>query len=77
MVVISNHNTKINNKIIYCYCYIWQYILAKGLWLDLDKGMEGKWPESGLMQPTQQSGQTRYATSTGFSVEMFIKLIWK
>lgn len=34
--------------------------------------MEGKWTESGLMQPVQQSGQTRYATSTGFSLSLLL-----
>ena len=63
--MINNHNTKINNKII-IVIDIFECILAKRLWLDLDKGMEGKWLESRLMEPIQQSGQTSdawYATN--------------
>ena len=80
MVVISDHNTKINNTIIYCYWYIWQCVLAKWLWLDLDKGMEGKWPESRLMEPIQQSGQTSdawYAANDWFFLEFVTISFWR
>lgn len=80
MVVISNHNTKINNKIIYCYWYIWECILAKWLWLDLDKGIDRKWPESRWMKPIQKSGQTSdawYATNDWFFLESVTISFWR
>lgn len=72
--MINNHNTKINNKII-IVIDIFECILAKRLWLDLDKGMEGKWLESRLMEPIQQSGQKvmpGMQPMTGFSLSLLL-----